>query len=254
MNPRCLRDLPWPDVGTGVLVVPVGSTEQHGPHLPLTTDTDIAEAIAEGLARRRSDVVVAPALSYGSSGEHADFPGTVSIGQEAVELLLVELGRSGTDTYGRMLLISTHGGNAEAVNRAVQRLRSEGRDVRAWAPRWSGDGHAGRVETSLMMALAPKRVMAYRAEVGNTAPITELLPTLRAEGVRAVSENGVLGDPTGASVDEGRRLITAAIQDLEATVSRWIHVLPAPGAATHDNAPRHGASRALGAPRAQDEP
>ncbi|MYR62381.1 creatininase family protein, partial [Streptomyces sp. SID625] len=71
-----------------VLVVPVGSTEQHGPHLPFTVDTDIALALAERLAAVREWVVLAPPVHYGSSGEHAGFPGTLSIGLAATELLL----------------------------------------------------------------------------------------------------------------------------------------------------------------------
>jgi mycofactocin system creatininase family protein len=224
VNPSRLRALAWPDVPPGVLAVPMGSTEQHGPHLPVTTDTDIAEAIVDGLAGRRSDVIVAPALAYGASGEHAGFPGTVSIGQDATELLLVELGRSAADSFGRLLLVSTHGGNAGPVNRAVRRLGDEGRQVRAWAPRWEGDAHAGRVETSVMLAVAPGRVDLARAAAGNTAPLADLLPTLSAGGTRAVSENGVLGDPTGASAEEGRRLLDAAIDDLEAIVSQWMRV------------------------------
>ena len=92
----------WPeaerDMAGAVLAVPVGSTEQHGPHLPLSTDTDIAVALVERLAARRHDVVAAPAVAYGSSGEHAGFAGTLSIGREATELLLVELGRSASAT------------------------------------------------------------------------------------------------------------------------------------------------------------
>src|SRR4030081_1452778 len=80
-----------------LLAVPLGSTEQHGPHLPLDTDTRIATALAAGLARRRDDGVVAPALPYGASGEHAGFPGTLSVGTPALELLLVELVRSASD-------------------------------------------------------------------------------------------------------------------------------------------------------------
>ncbi|HEX3565105.1 MAG TPA: mycofactocin biosynthesis peptidyl-dipeptidase MftE [Acidimicrobiales bacterium] len=225
MSASRLRGLAWPDVPTGVLAVPVGSTEQHGPHLPVTTDTDIAEAIVNGLSDRRPDVIVAPAVSYGSSGEHAGFAGTLSIGQEATEQVLVELGRSGADSFGRTLLISTHGGNADPVNRAVSRLRAEGRDVRAWAPRWEGDAHAGRVETSVMLAVAPDRVALDRATPGNTQSLAELLPVLSTSGTRAVSENGVLGDPTGASANEGRRLLDAAIDELEAMVIDWMHVL-----------------------------
>jgi mycofactocin precursor peptide peptidase len=227
MSASRLAALAWPDVPTGVLAVPVGSTEQHGPHLPVTTDTDIAEAIVNGLSHRRPDVIVAPSVPYGSSGEHAGFAGTLSIGREATELLLVELGRSGADSFGRTLLVSTHGGNADPVNRAVNRLRAEGRDVRAWAPRWEGDAHAGRVETSVMLAVAPDGVTLDRAAPGNTEPLADLLPVLSSGGTRAVSENGVLGDPTGASADEGRRLLGAAIDDLEALVIEWMQVLTA---------------------------
>ena len=77
----------------------------------------------------------------------------------------------------------------------------------AWWPSWPGDLHAGRTETSLMLAIAPERVRLERAEAGDRRPIGALLPLLVEGGVRAVSANGVLGDPTGATADEGRRLL-----------------------------------------------
>src|SRR3954468_6224169 len=104
-----LAELASPDVRADrVLVVPVGATEQHGAHLPLGTDTEIAVALATGLARVREDVVVAPALAYGSSGEHAAFAGTLSIGRPATETLLVELGRSASESFSRLLLVPAH--------------------------------------------------------------------------------------------------------------------------------------------------
>jgi mycofactocin system creatininase family protein len=205
-----------------VLVVPVGATEQHGPHLPLSTDTDIAVALAEGLAASAADhVVVAPAIVYGSSGEHQAFPGTLSIGAPATELLLVELGRSVTSTWPRLLLISTHGGNAEAVQRATARLRDEGRDARAWFPRWDGDAHAGHTETSIMAALAPDRVVSELAAVGATEPLRELLPRLRREGVAPISANGILGDATTADAGHGARLLADEIAALATYVRDW---------------------------------
>jgi len=204
-----------------LLAVPVGATEQHGPHLPLSTDTDLAVALCARLAAARPGVLAAPPLAYGASGEHEDFPGTLSIGTEAVELLLVELCRSATRTFSRVLLVSTHGGNAEAVRRAERRLRSESRDILAWLPAWEGDAHAGRAETSLELALAPDRVRPDRAEAGNTRPLTELMPQLRRSGVRAVSPNGVLGDPAGASAAEGAALLGRLVTDLLATVDAW---------------------------------
>ena len=201
--------------------MPVGSTEQHGPHLPLSTDTDLAVALCDGLARSCAGVLVAPPVGYGSSGEHQDFAGTLSIGQAALELLLVELGRSATVTFRRVLLVSAHGGNAEVVRRAQERLRRESRDVRAWFPRWNGDAHAGRAETSIQLALAPDRVRLDRAEPGNPAPIGRLMPMLRAASVRAVSSNGILGDPADASAAEGAALLGELLTDLLTTVRAW---------------------------------
>jgi creatinine amidohydrolase len=76
-----------------------------------------------------------------------------------------------------------------------------------------------------MLAVAPDRVTLDRAAPGNTEPLADLLPVLSTGGTRAVSENGVLGDPTGASADEGRALLAAAIDDLEAIVTDWMRVL-----------------------------
>jgi mycofactocin precursor peptide peptidase len=205
-----------------VLAVPVGSTEQHGPHLPLTTDADLAVALCHQLgAQLDSSVVVAPPIFYGSSGEHEGFAGTISIGQEATELLLTELGRSATRTFSRVLLVSTHGGNTEAVRRAVARLRAESRDVSVWFPRWHGDAHAGRAETSLQLALTPDAVRLDRAEAGNTTPIAELMPALRATAVHGVSPNGVLGDPAGASAAEGTAMFADLLADLNGYLESW---------------------------------
>jgi mycofactocin system creatininase family protein len=159
-------------------------------------------------------------VPYGASGEHAGFAGTLSVGQAALELLLVELVRSATGTWTRVLLLSAHGGNADPVRRAVGLLRAESRDVRAWSPSWPGDAHAGRTETSVQLALSPGRVALPAAAAGATVPLADLLPALRAGGVRAVSENGVLGDPAGASAEEGEALLAQAAADLDRWLSR----------------------------------
>jgi len=209
------------DPARSLLVVPLGATEQHGPHLPLWTDTVIAEALA---VRIGGDTVIAPPLPYGSSGEHQAFAGTLSIGQDAVETVVIELVRSATATFERVLLLCAHGGNAEPVQRAVRRLRAEGRDVRSWSPAsvWNGDAHAGHVETSLMLALRPETVTMDRAAAGNVAPLGALLGTLRDGGVGAVSTNGVLGDPTGASAAAGAELLERATVALRAFVAEWV--------------------------------
>jgi creatinine amidohydrolase len=223
---RRLDAMTWPELSalaSGLLLaVPLGATEQHGPHLPFGTDTTVAAALADRLAAARDDVVVAPAVPYGSSGEHAAFPGTLSIGGPALEMLLVELVRS-ADAFAGVVLVSGHGGNAAPLRAAAARLGEEGRQVLAWAPAVpGGDAHAGRTETSLLLALDPGSVRAGAAEPGNTRPLAELLPTLQADGVAAVSANGVLGDPTGADAREGARLLDAMAAELLAAVGAWV--------------------------------
>jgi mycofactocin system creatininase family protein len=212
----------WPELdgpAAVTLLVPVGSTEQHGPHLPLDTDTRIAEAVARGAAARLGEhVLVAPSVSFGASGEHEMFAGTVSIGQDALRSVLVELGRSAGRWARRLVFVNGHGGNVGVLRSAVELLRAEGRDVR-WhgcgLPAGAGfvrDGHAGRTETSLLLALAPELVRLELAQPGNTGPLATLLPAMRAGGVRAVSANGVLGDPAGASAEEGVAMLSALVE------------------------------------------
>lgn len=219
-----LGDLAWPEAGAAgpaVLLVTVGSCEQHGAHLPLDTDTRIGMAVAREVAKRRPGIVLGPPFAYGASGEHAGFPGTISLGTEALAHALVELGRSlGTEFTG-LVLLSWHGGNAAALGTAAATLSREGRPALAVFPRAAGDAHAGRTETSLMLALQPEVVRGERAAPGDTRPLAELMPRLRASGVGAVSPSGVLGDPRGASAQEGQRLLATLVGDALAQIERW---------------------------------
>jgi creatinine amidohydrolase len=213
----------WPELPEGpTLVVPLGSVEQHGHHLPLGADTSIACAVARAAAGSLDGALLAPALAYGASGEHEGFPGTVSIGTAALTGLLVEYGRSACRWAARILVVNGHGGNLDALRAAVPLLRAEGRDV-AWFPCGvpGGDAHAGRTETSLMLHVEPEGVRGERAVPGVTTSIGALLPRLRAEGVRGVSPTGVLGDPAGASAAEGAALLTGLVGRLVAAAQAW---------------------------------
>jgi creatinine amidohydrolase len=215
-----VKDQTWPELAEcaarSVLVVPLGATEQHGPHLPYTVDTEVATRLAEELAGSRADMVPAPALPYGSSGEHAAFPGTLSIGAAATEAVLTELGRS-ADGFAGLLFVCAHGGNAEPLRAAVARLRYEGRDARAWCPPGSPtDSHAGRTETSVMLALRPATVRLAALARGAVSPLPELMPALADGGVAAVSPSGVLGDPSGATAEEGVRILAEWADSLRA--------------------------------------
>ncbi len=190
-----------------VLLQPLGSCEQHGPHLPLDTDARIAEAIAHRVAKTTPGVIVGPVLAYGASGEHAGFPGTLSIGTAALTQVLVELVRDADRDFSGVLVLNAHGGNVDALHAADEQSTREGRRLCVWhATVPGGDAHAGRTETSLLLALAPHLVRPAR-DAGALDPLRTLLPALRSGGVRAVSGNGVLGDPRGASSAEGHLLL-----------------------------------------------
>jgi len=205
------------------LIVPLGSTEQHGPHLPLDTDTRIATAVAGALAQQMpAENLVAPAIPYGASGEHQGFPGTISIGTEALATVLIEYGRSACDWADRLVFVNGHGGNLDALRTAVRLLRAEGRDV-GWCSCsvTDADAHAGDMETSVLLHLSPELVRTRDAAPGNTEPLADLLPRLRAGGVAAVSTSGVLGDPTTATAAAGERMVADMVTDCIARVRRW---------------------------------
>jgi creatinine amidohydrolase len=221
-----LTDARWPDVAAGpreVLVLPVGALEQHGPHLPLDTDAFVASAVAERVVAARPGAGLAPVLAFGASGEHAGFPGTLSIGTEATRLVVVELVRHAAADWGAVLVVNGHGGNLDALRQAADLCRREGRRldvVHLGTP--DMDAHAGRAETSMMLHLAPDRVRPDLARPGVTAPLAELLPRLTAEGVRAVSPNGVLGDPAGATAAEGERFVARLVERALAAYDRCL--------------------------------
>lgn len=218
----------------GVLL-PLGSLEQHGPHLPLSADTLVAQAVAERAVAALNDIAedqrtwsLGPEIGLGASGEHQDFPGTLSIGTEALSAVLVELGRSASSQGWRLVVISGHGGNRDALVRAGTIWREESIDA-GWVPcqpaadRPATDGpatdgrvtdyspvhdaHAGHTETSLLLHLHPDLVDMTSATPGETTPLGQLLPSLQKQGVKAVSPSGILGDPTTATAALGERYL-----------------------------------------------
>ncbi|MGV0792870.1 mycofactocin biosynthesis peptidyl-dipeptidase MftE [Mycolicibacterium sp. XJ1819] len=212
---------------SSALIIPVGSTEQHGPHLPLDTDTRIATAVARAVAdgvaaRDPRQWLIAPAIGYGASGEHEEFGGTVSIGTSALRLLLVEFGRSAARWADRLVFLNGHGGNVEALAGAVALLRYEGREA-SWSScsAVNADAHAGHTETSVLLHISPQQVRLDQRVPGNSAPLAELMPELRRGGVGAVSKVGILGDPTTATADEGARIFAEMVDGCVTRIRRW---------------------------------
>jgi len=216
----------WPEVPRNAcVVIPVGSFEQHGPHLPLDTDTQIAAHLCTIAAHGINSVVIAPPLSITASGEHAGFPGTMSIGTEALTTVIVELVRSCDWAMG-VILVHGHGGNLAAVQRATALLHSEQRNIASWWPRIQGaDAHAGHTETSLMLAINPQSVRLDKLDIGNVQPMSELQHDLQTQGVKAVSENGILGNASTATAEHGEKMLAALTNNLRSfihtTYEQW---------------------------------
>ena len=208
----------WTEIDNPIVVIPVGSCEQHGPHLPLDTDTIVATELAHDLVARRDDSVVGPPIAVSASGEHQGFPGTLSIGTEMMAGVVIELARSADWARG-VVFVNGHGGNVTAMQRAADVFEQERREVLIWWPHLpDGDPHAGHTETSLMLALAPDLV---RVDAAAPGPIPALADLIR-HGVRPLSENGVLGDPLHATADDGARIFRGLADHLAAAVDDWL--------------------------------
>ncbi|MGL4304616.1 MAG: mycofactocin biosynthesis peptidyl-dipeptidase MftE [Mycobacteriaceae bacterium] len=217
-----LGDLASREIKAGALtlIIPLGSMEQHGKHLPLDTDSRIATAVAESYGA--ADVVHGAAVTYAASGEHQGFPGTISIGSTVLTGLLVEFCRSALLWARRVVFVNGHGGNIESLAAAVALLRTEGRDVAWWPCAISGsDAHAGHTETSLLLHLWPELVLMQYAEVGETRVLAELIGDLRTNGVQAVSSNGILGDPRTANSADGKMYFELLCQSFSQAITRW---------------------------------
>ncbi|MGA1361344.1 MAG: mycofactocin biosynthesis peptidyl-dipeptidase MftE [Ilumatobacteraceae bacterium] len=198
-----------------LLVVPVGSFEQHGAHLPPSTDSLIITAVA-GAACTGHGATLGPTVNVTASDEHAGFAGTLSIGTDLTAATLVSIATSATGWTDGVLFANGHGGNADALAMATEELSLRGVPHDVWSlPAYDGaDMHAGLTETSVMLHLHPDLVRMDLARPGNTGGAADLMPAMRAGGVRAVSTSGVLGDPTGATAAHGRAVFTMWVGSL----------------------------------------
>jgi creatinine amidohydrolase len=245
-----MQTLTWPEAaefaGTPVVgLIPTGAMEQHGPHLPLITDTIIARHLAKEVAERINEpVVVAPVVAVGLSSHHTGFPGTATLTDEVFAGQL----RGMIEAFARMdvtnvALFSAHGGNFACLGRVAEDAESaparEGMRVRAYAdflaylevmfagardhfaePLPESDVHAGGMETSQLLHLAPDLVRPFSNVQGYTAADPGWLERLFSDGTRALSETGVLGRPPGASAEAGRAICDALAGELATWMSR----------------------------------
>lgn len=234
----------WPAIKAAaaqgrVAVVPVATIEDHGRHLPIDTDLRLCLAVCEEAVSRAADrAVLVPAINHGFSPHHMDFPGPITIGAQTFIAYGVNVGRSlAQHGFRRILIVNGHGSNtpfvdiiarlviletgalAAAVNYwAAPGVRTVAEELRESDP-VGGMNHACEFETSLYLALRPDLVdMAQAARDLSHRPSANYWSDLVAgdgplammEPWSALSESGVMGDPTKATAEKGRRLLEAA--------------------------------------------
>jgi len=245
-----LAELTWPEAEqalrrAAVAILPVGSIEQHGPHLPLDTDAAIAEALAARLADALGErAVLCPPVRYGLSEHHLAFAGTVTVGVSSYLAMLEDI-VAGLGLR-RVLIVNGHAGNIDALRLVCRQARSEhgllvahlmwlqlARDeIRKWArsPRF---GHACEIETSIAMALMPDRVrmdaLPEPAELPSFEELSDPPAPMVDEPTRTHewTRSGALGDPRQASREAGvaivdvvhRRSVEFAQRFIERSVS-----------------------------------
>ena len=232
-----LDKLSWPEVeaelhrGRDTVVVAFGATEQHARHLPLATDALIGDHLAR-LVADRLDAFVAPTVRVGCSAHHLDFPGTLSLGEQTFHAVVADLVRSlARAGFRRLVLLPTHGGNFAPLAAALEELGElPGTTVVALTDlgvlleiartgeREHGvalsDGglHAGEWETSMLLYIHPELVHMERAEAGYTGDLQQGIGRMFESGVKALSENGAIGDPSQASAEHGERYLEVALE------------------------------------------
>jgi creatinine amidohydrolase len=242
MGSRSIGELTFEEVArlrdTSVLLLPLGSMEQHGPHLPLDTDAVLADALAQAIAERHGeafDVWTLPALPLGLSREHAWAAGTMTLSVAGMAALLRELAQEIVRALParNLMIVNAHGGNRGLIDTAIYEMKQEfGLNVCALhtgaltspvPAQGLPEIHGGRDETSLMLALAPQRVRKERMEVltrppaGDAVRSTILDPAVSwpwSSGDPQLADLGVIGSVEGASAEHGRkileRIVTAA--------------------------------------------
>lgn len=227
----------WPELKqVDIAFLPVGSVEQHGHHLPINTDSIIAEAVANKLAKRFDHAFVVPTLPYSASFEHAAFPGSISLRSttiiSVIQDIIHSLERSGVK---KVVIVNGHGGNYLLGN-VAQEMNVDGPRILVTPSRkhWdqayeragisttiSHDMHAGEGETSLLLHLLQKGTVRSDKFTDVDSPQRDLLTVV---GMKPYTKTGAIGFPTRANAEKGKALLHALTDEIYITVKEFLNL------------------------------
>lgn len=213
-----------------LLILPLGAWEQHGPHLPLDTDTIIINRVVSDVLTaevlKDTDIIVAPTIAITASDEHQGFPGTLSTGTQALKDSVVAICRSASWARG-VCIVNGHGGNTDALAAITSALEYEEITHSVWSlPSYvGGDMHAGHTETSLMLHIAPDAVRDIPLESG-TQFSSGIINAMREKGVQGISTNGIIGDATTATASHGEAVLALYTRSLHEHLMKCISEWP----------------------------
>lgn len=217
-------------------ILPVGAVEQHGPHLPLVTDTVLAAGMARRIAEVFERAMLLPAISYGDAWTAEGWAGTLSVTPDSLRAHVLDLGR-GLQRMGAggLVTVNGHFGNREPIALAARTLAEEGfpvlhldypkldiiaAEVAESRPAGPGFFHADEIETSMMLALAPATVRMDRAAA--EYPVFPELFGTEPMLLSAFNRSGVFGDPRRATAEKGERIIAAIAQESQRLIRLWL--------------------------------
>lgn len=243
-----LEDMNWPDIkealekGFTTAVVGIGSTEQHGPHLPLKTDALIGDALSYGVAERLGNALQAPTIRVGCSEHHLAFPGTFSLSSSTLKAIIYDYVESlAKHGFTNIILLPSHGGNFETVKQAIEELKQKHTELKiigytdlkgfvdfllnisedSGVTKEEAGAHAGENETSFILFLEKDLVVKERFTPGYLGLLgDEEIEIILEKGMPSLSKNGVLGDPRKATAEKGKSYLEKTVKFLVKEIRR----------------------------------
>ena len=245
-----MEEMNWVDIkkaindGFKTVVIGVGSTEQHGPHLPTQTDALIADVMVNLIAKKLKNTLQARTISVGCSDHHLPFPGTISLKKSTLKAIIHDYAESlQKHGFENIIFIPTHGGNFNPIKEAVEELQEKYPEIKIYGftdlmgfvaahykiaadfniTKEEAGAHAGEVETSQILALAENLVEKERFQPGYLGVLgEEEIEMLFKKGMPSLTEIGVIGDPTKASKKKGKVYIEKIAEFLTGEIEKQL--------------------------------